>query len=389
MNYFGEGDGMRRLPIIVAVVLFCVLAAGCSKSEKAESDVIRIGVFEPMTGANAAGGIMELEGIQLANELYPTVLGKKVELVVVDNKSDKVEAANAVTRLVERDKVHVVLGSWGSSLSMAAGPIVEEAGIPAIALSATNPLVTLGNDYYFRVCFIDPFQGTVMANYAYNNVGARTAAIVQEISNDYSVGLAQFFTDSFKQLTGNPNAIVGISNYTTGDQDFSAQLITISQTKPDVIFAPGNYTESALLIKQARELGITIPILGGDTWETPEFLTVGGNAVDGTVISTFYTTETAMTENSKIFLDAFRAKYNKEPASVAALGFDGYLIILDAIERAGSTNSKAIRDMIASTKDFPGAAGTITLDTNGDAVKDAVIKEVKNGSFVYSATVKP
>ncbi len=380
---------MRRLPIIVAVVLFCVLAAGCSKSEKAESDVIRIGVFEPMTGANAAGGIMELEGIQLANELYPTVLGKKIELVVVDNKSDKVEAANAVTRLVERDKVHVVLGSWGSSLSMAAGPIVEEAGIPAIALSATNPLVTLGNDYYFRVCFIDPFQGTVMANYAYNNVGARTAAIVQEISNDYSVGLAQFFTDSFKQLTGNPNAIVGISNYTTGDQDFSAQLITISQTKPDVIFAPGNYTESALLIKQARELGITIPILGGDTWETPEFLTVGGNAVDGTVISTFYTTETAMTENSKIFLDAFRTKYNKEPASVAALGFDGYLIILDAIERAGSTDSKAIRDMIASTKDFPGAAGTITLDTNGDAVKDAVIKEVKNGSFVYSATVKP
>lgn len=381
---------MKKL-LVVFLALLCLIAVSCSRgaSDSTEADVIKIGVFEPMTGANAAGGIMELEGIQLANELYPTVLGKKIELVVVDNKSDKVEAANAVTRLVERDKVNVVLGSWGSSMSMAAGPIVEEAGIPAIALSATNPLVTLGNDYYFRVCFIDPFQGTVMANYAYNNVGARTAAIVQEISNDYSVGLAQYFTDAFKKLTGNENAILGVTNYTTGDQDFSAQLITLSQRKPDVIFAPGNYTESALLIKQARELGITIPILGGDTWETPEFLTVGGSAVEGTVISTFYTTETAMTENSKIFLDAFRAKYNKEPASVAALGFDGYLIVLDAIEKAGSTDPKAIRDQIAKTSNFPGAAGTITLDENGDAVKDAVIKIVKDGTFVYSATVSP
>ncbi|AEC02103.1 ABC transporter substrate-binding protein [Parasphaerochaeta coccoides] len=381
---------MRKL-LTGLLIMLCLFAVGCSrnKTDNKDSDVIKIGVFEPMTGANAAGGIMELEGIQLANELYPTVLGKKVELIIVDNKSDKVEAANAATRLVEKDKVNVVLGSWGSSLSMAAGPIVEEAGIPAIALSATNPLVTLGNDYYFRVCFIDPFQGTVMANYAYTNVGARTAAIVQEISNDYSVGLAQYFTESFKKLTGNENAILGVSNYTTGDQDFSAQLITLSQKNPDVIFAPGNYTESALLIKQARELGITIPILGGDTWETPEFLTVGGAAVEGSVLSTFYTTETAMTENSKIFLDAFRAKYGKEPASVAALGFDGYLLVLDAIEKTGSTDPKVIRDQIASTKNFPGAAGTITLDENGDAVKDAVIKVVKDGGFVYSATVSP
>ncbi len=375
------------------VIAVMSLFAACSKSGSAKGDVIKIGVFEPMTGGNAAGGAMEVEGIKLANEMYPTVTvgGKeyKVELVIADNKSDKVEAANAAQRLVDKDKVSVVLGSWGSSLSMAAGPIVQDAKVPAIGLSCTNPLVTLGNDYYFRVCFIDPFQGTVMANYAYNVAKARNAVIVQEVSNDYSVGLAKFFTDTFKKLTGNDACILSVLNYNSGDQDFTAQLTTIKSLKPDVIFAPGNYTESALVMKQARELGITVPFLGGDTWETPEFLDVGKSLVEGATFSTFFAVEGATSGMSKKFVDAYKAKYSKEPAAVTALGFDGYLVALDAITRADSLDTVKIRDAIAKTSGFEGAAGTVTLDANGDATKSAFIKTVKNGAFTYLTVVAP
>jgi branched-chain amino acid transport system substrate-binding protein len=375
-----------------AVLLALAAIAGCSKAQK-QPTTVKLGVFEPMTGANAAGGAMEVEGIKLAQALHPTVkVGDqeyKIELVVVDNKSDKVEAANAAQRLVDQDKVQVVLGSWGSSLSMAAGPIVKDKKIPAIALSATNPLVTKGNDFYFRVCFIDPFQGTVMANYAFKEVKAKKAVIIREVSNDYSVGLAKFFSDSFKKLTADENAILGELNYNTNDQDFTAQLTTVKSMKPDVIFAPGNYTESALLIKQARELGITAPFLGGDTWETPEFIDVGKQAVEGAVLSTFFATEVPITETSKEFLAAYRKQYNKEPAAVSALGFDGYLVARAAIEKAGSLDGTKIRDALVGMQNFAGAAGMISFDENRDATKSAVIKVVKNGKFTYLTTVQP
>ncbi|MCL1928945.1 MAG: ABC transporter substrate-binding protein [Treponema sp.] len=386
---------MKRTILVLGLALLALAVfTGCGGGGAGSAgDVIRIGVFEPMTGANAAGGAMEVEGIRLANELFPTVMvgGKeyKVELVVVDNKSDKVEAANAVERLIKSDKVHVILGSWGSSLSMAGGEIAKEAGIPCIGLSCTNPLVTAGNDWYFRVCFIDPFQGVVMSNYAYNDLNARTAVIVQEVSNDYSVGLAKFFTDNFKKLTGNPDAILATVNYNTGDQDFSAQLTTIRSLNPDVIFAPGNYTESALVIKQARELGITTPIIGGDTWETPEFIDVGKEQVEGAVFSTFFASEFAGTPEASAFLRAYDEKYHKEPAAVTALGYDGYLVALDAIRRAGSVDSAKIRDAIAGTSGFVGATGTTTLDSNGDATKSAYIKAVEGGKFVFRTIVNP
>ena len=382
---------MKRFAVVLPVLVALALA-GCKGGSK-QPTTVKLGVFEPMTGANAAGGAMEVEGIKLANELYPNVkVGDKeykIDLVVVDNKSDKVEAANAAQRLVDQDKVNVVLGSWGSSLSMAAGPIVKDKKIPAIALSATNPLVTKGNDYYFRVCFIDPFQGTVMANYAAKDLKAKKAVIIREVSNDYSVGLARFFADSFKKLTGDQAAILAELNYNTNDQDFTAQLTTVKSMKPDVIFAPGNYTESALIIKQARELGITAPFLGGDTWETPEFIDVGKQAVEGAVLSTFFATEVPITPTSKEFLDAYRKKYQKEPAAVTALGFDGYLVARAAIEKAGSLDGPKIREALLATQSFPGAAGLITFDENRDATKSAVIKTVKGGKFAYLTTVQP
>jgi len=374
----------------VAVALIALMFAGCGP---AKPTTVKFGVFEPMTGANAGGGALEVEGIKLANQLYPTVkVGDKeykIDLVIADNKSDKVEAANAAQRLVDKDKVQVVLGSWGSSLSMAAGPIVKDKKVPAIGLSCTNPLVTKDNEYYFRVCFIDPFQGTVMANYAYKEVKAKKAVIIREVSNDYSVGLAKFFVDSFKALTKDDKAILAELNYNTGDQDFSAQLTEVKKFKPDVIFAPGNFTESALIVKQARELGIKTPFLGGDTWETPEFIDVGKKAVEGVVFSTFFATEVPITDTSKIFLDAYRKQYSKEPAAVTALGFDGYLVARAAIEKAATLDTVKIRDAINQTKDFPGAAGMITFDADRNATKSAVIKTVKDGKFTYLTTVQP
>lgn len=382
--------------LLVLVMLLSVFVVGCAEKQGGQTagdtkkeEVIKIGVFEPLTGANAAGGALEIEGIKLANELHPTVLGKNVELVILDNKSDKVEAANAATRLVDQEKVPVVLGSWGSGLSIAAGQVYKDAGIPAIGTSCTNPLVTLNNDYYFRVCFIDPFQGNVMANYAFNQVKVKKVAFIIEKSNDYSVGLAKFFEDTFKELTGDQNCIVYTGYYNTGDQDFTAQLTGIKESGAEAIFAPGNFTESALVMKQAKELGLTLPILGGDTWETPEVIQIAGEAAEGVVFSTFFDPNAKLTNTTTEFLDAYNKKYGKEPAAVTALGYDAYLLALNAIERAGKAEPQAIRDALAATKDFPGAAGIVSLDANGDAVKSAVIKTVKDGKFTYLTTVEP
>ncbi len=198
--------------------------------------------------------------------------------------------------------------------------------------------MTLNNDYYFRVCFIDPFQGTVMASYAVNELGAKTAAVIQDVTQDYSVGLSKFFIDAFRLLTGgDPNSIVEVSAYNTGDQDFTAQLTNVKNKNPDIVFAPGNYGESALLIRQARDLGIDVPFLGGgDTWEAPEFLAIGGAAVEGgAVFSTHFTAEAPVTSESAIFLDAYRDEFGKEANAFAALGYDAYMVILDVIEKAG------------------------------------------------------
>ena len=375
----------KLMSVLLASAVFVGALTGCGgdkKEDKKAGDTFKVGVFLPLTGDNAAGGELELRGIKLANKLHPEVLGKKVELVVADNKSDKAEAASVTARLIEKDKVVTVLGTYGSSLAMAAGNIVKEAKVPAIGTSCTNPQVTANNDYYFRACFIDPFQGTVMANYAYKQ-GARKVAIVQEVSNDYSVGLAKFFKEAFIRLTNDKNAIIDVSNYQTGDKDFTALLTNLKAKNPDAVFAPGNFTESALMIKQARQLGMTVAFMGGDTWETQEFIDVGGKEVEGCVLSTAFDREKASTEEAKKFLKAYTDEYKGEPSALSALGYDSYLIAIDAIKRAGGTDPKKVRDAIASTKDLEAVTGKTTLDKNGDAIKAAVIKVVKEGKFKY------
>jgi branched-chain amino acid transport system substrate-binding protein len=274
-------------------------------------------------------------------------------------------------------------------LSMAGGPIAKDAGIPVIGCSPTNPAVTLGNEFYFRVCFIDPFQGTVMAKYAVETLKAKKAAIIRDVQQDYSVGLSNYFEKSFKELTGDPNSIIASVDYNTGDKDFSAQLTEVKSKQPDVIFAPGNFTECGILVEKARELGITQPILGGDTWEAEEFLNRVGK-LQNIYFSTHFTAEEPVTEVSKVFLEKYKEKYpNKMVNAFGALGFDAYLLALDGITRANLTDSGAIRDALAKTKDFKGATGLITLNENRDAVKTAIIKSVENGKFVYKTKVDP
>ena len=353
------------------------LVAGCGGGDKKKAEekkpaaagAVKVGVFLPLTGDNAAGGELELRGIKLANKLHPEINGKKIELVIAD-------------RLIEKDKVKVILGTYGSSLAMAAGNIVKDSKVPAIGTSCTNPQVTKGNDYYFRACFIDPFQGTVMANYAFKK-GAKKVAIVQEVSNDYSVGLAKFFKEAFEKLAG-AGSVVEIANYQTGDKDFSAQLTNLKAKNPDAIFAPGNFTESALLIKQARQLGIKAPFLGGDTWETQDFVNVGSKEVDGVAFSSAFDSTKAATPEAKKFLEAYAKEYKGEqPGGLTALAYDSYLIALNAMQKAGVDDSVKIREAIAATKDLETTTGKTTLNADGDPIKSAVIKTVKDGKFSF------
>lgn len=390
----------KVLAMLLSLAMATSLAAcGSSSGSQADNssgggagssgDVIKIGVFEPLTGQDGAGGALELAGIQYANKVYPEVLGKKVELVIMDNKSDKVEAANAVSRMIEKDGVVGVLGSWGSGYSMAAGDVFLNSKIPAVGCSCTNPLVTQGNPYYFRTAYLDPFQGTVMANYA-NKIGAKKVAVLYEMGNDYGVGLGEFFKEAFVKLTGDENSVT-VVQYNKNEQNFEPLLTNIQGENPDMIFAPGNFTTAALICKQAKSLGLTCPIVGGDTWETDEFIKVGGADVEGAVMSTFFDDTNPTTEEGKKFVEGFKATLpeGENIAAVAALGYDAYCLMLDAITRAGSTDGEAIRNALAETKDFEGVTGMISMTEEGDADKDtAVLKVVKDGKFTYLDTVE-
>ena len=377
----------RVLSLLMCLLMVLSLFTACAKDE----DVIKIGVFEPLTGDNGGGGKQELDGINYANKMYPEVLGKKIQLVVVDNKSDKGEATTAVTRLIEKDKVVAIIGSYGSGVSIAAGDIIKNAKIPAMGASCTNPMVTEGNEFYFRACFLDPFQGRVMANYAIGQ-GAKTAAVIMQNGDDYSVGLGNFFIDAFRELTGDSNSIVDISEFQVNDSDFNGILTNIKAKNPDVIFAPSSATTAPLIIKQARDLEIKSLIMGGDTWENPSVIEVAGEDAEGIVLSTFFDENDPATNEARVFVEGYKKELaGKEPIipAVAALGYDAYLLVRDAIERAGSTDGVAIRDALNATKDFEGVTGIINFTENGDADKNiAVIKTVQEGQFVYIDTVE-
>lgn len=376
---------MTRKTCLALTVLIGFFAAAITVPALAE-DTIKIGVYLPMTGAVAAYGESEWAGIQIANEMEPTVLGKKIELKLVDTKSDKIEAANAMTLLVEKEKVAVVLGEAISGNSMAGNPISEAAKIPTVSPTATNPLVNQGKEYAFRACFIDPFQGEVAARFAINDLKAKTAALIIDQAQDYAVGLAKFFEKEFVKQGGK---IVATTYIQTGDQDFSAQLSAVQASKPDLIYAPNYYTEDALMAKQARDLGIKTPILTGDGAQEAALIEIGGAAVEEVYFTGHFHKQAATTDRAKEYIKRYEEKNKKEADAFGALGADAYFLAIDAIKRAGTADGAKIRDALASTKDFKAVSGTITMGESGNPIKSMVINKVQGGKFVYVTTINP
>jgi len=370
--------------------LFCALILSLGLATAAfAAEPIKIGVYLPLTGQNAFGGQLELEGIQLAHKEMAQVLGRDVKLVIVDNKSDKVEAANAVKRLTAMEKVTGIIGTYGSSLALAGGEVSEKAKTPAIGTSCTNPLVTQGKKYYFRACFIDPYQGAGAATYAFQNLNAKKAAILKEVSNDYAVGLANFFNRSFKKLGGE---VVSNLNYNAGDQDFTAQLTEIISKKPEVLFIPAYFAEGAIIMKQARELGATFRIMGGDAMDNPETVKIGGSAVEGFLHTTFpYDMNMPnLNDAAKKFTENWTAAYpEKEPNVNAALGYTSYMMFMKAIETAGSDDREAITKALAEMKDFPTVLGMLTINATHDAEMPIGVIEIKDGKRTYLGEVQP
>ncbi len=372
--------GFKWLAVALLMCLVAAPAVGMAE------DAIKIGVYLPMTGSVASYGQMEWEGLQIAKEMQPTVLGKKVELVLVDTKSDKIEAANAVSRLIENDKVVGIVGEAISGNSMAGNPISEAAKIPSVSPTATNPLVTQGKKYAFRACFIDPFQGQVAARFAREQLKADTAAVIIDIAQDYCVGLANFFVKEFVKLGGK---VVSTTYIQTGDQDFSAQLSAVQAANPSIIYAPNYYTEDALMAKQARDLGINVPILTGDGAQADPLIEIGGKAVENMYFTGHFHKDAGTTDRAKEFIKRYEAQYHKDADAFRALGADAYFLLADAIDRAGSTDGTKIRDALNATKDFKAVSGIITMGEDGNPIKSMVINKVENGKFAYVTTINP
>lgn len=385
---------MKKLLALVLTIFICVSCfafAGCGKTDE---NVIKIGIFEPASGQNAAGGKQEILGIKYANTLKPTVIVNgteyTVKLVEADNASDDTKAITAAQTLIDAG-CSVILGSYGSSVSIAAGTYFKNAEIPAIGCSCTNSAVTQGNNYYFRVCFLDPFQGTVMASFAAQEKNAKNALVITEAGDAYSEGLGSCFTSAFEGLGGKVTA----KTFQTNETNFKSLLQTAVDSDIDVIFAPSSIASAPLIIKQARELGIACPIMAGDTWENQSIIENAGVSATDVYLSTFFdeadTSSAEFVKGFKTFLNSDSANLtnnggNDGVAAVSALGYDAYMTAIAAIEKAQSKDSKSIRDALETLEYADGVTGAVKFDENGDAEKSsAYIKtiNVESASFDF------
>jgi branched-chain amino acid transport system substrate-binding protein len=349
---------------------------------------ILIGEVGSMTGSEATFGTSTHQGIEMAvNEANAKggVNGRKLRVIAVDDQGKPEEAATAVTKLINQDKVAAILGEVASSRSLAMAPIAQSNKIPMITPSSTNPKVTEQGDYVFRVCFIDPFQGSVMAKFAMEDLKTKNVAIMRDVKSDYSLGLADFFKATLEKMGGK---VIAEQSYSSGDLDFKAQLTALRAKKPDAIFVPGYYTEVGLIGRQARELGIKVPLLGGDGWDSPKLKEIGGKAMDNTYFSNHYSSED-QSPHVQQFISNFKQAYGVIPDGLAAMGYDAAKVLIDSMGRAKSQAAADLRDAIASTKDYPGVTGKITINEKRDAVKSAVVLKVANGDFKYHSTINP
>ena len=394
---------MRHVRAAVLMTM-AVLATACEKkaveAPKAAppaaaapaGDTILIGHVGSLTGSEASFGTSTENGIRLAIEDINAkggIKGKRVAAKTYDDQGKPEEAAVAATRLITQDKVTVLIGEVASSRSLAMAPIADANQVPQISPTSTNPRVTKDGDktrpYVFRVCFIDPFQGTVMAKFARENLKLKKVAILRDVGSDYSVGLADYFKKKFEELGG---TVVNDQSFKSGDQDFKAQLTTIKGKAPEMIYVPGYYTDVALVARQARELGIKVPLGGGDGWDSAKLYEIAQGALDGSYFSNHYTDENP-DPLIQTFVKRYREKFGATPDSMAALGYDAAHVAFDAMARAPDLSGPAVAAAIAATKGFPGVGGTITIDADHNAVKSAVVLRIEKNKARYLATVEP
>jgi branched-chain amino acid transport system substrate-binding protein len=357
-------------------------AAACQTTSgpggTAGGDKVKIGVFMSLTGSTAQFGISSTNGIKMAAEEVNAaggVNGKQIELLVQDDRSDAQEAATIVTKFVTQDGVHGILGEVASSRSIAAAPIAQNAKVPMLTPSSTNPEVTKAGDYIFRSCFIDPVQGAAMSQFAGKSLGKRRAALMVDRKNDYSTGLEKVINEVFPKFGGQ---VVITQSFQEGDTDFNGQLTSIKGANPDVIFIPGYYGDVALIAKQARDKGLNVPLVGGDGWDSAQLYTIGGAAVVGSYFTNHYSPYDTDPKVQK-FVQGYQQRYGQIPDALAATAYDAAHIMFDAVKRANSLDGKAIRDALAATKDFPGVTGTVNFNANRDAVKPIMMIRVDEG----------
>ena len=365
-----------------------VAATAPAPEARPAEDVILLGEVGSLTGSEAAFGKSTRDGVELALEEVNAaggLLGKKVAVRVYDDQSKPEEAASATKRLLTQDKVVVVLGEVASSNSLAMAPIAQDAKIPMISPSSTNPRVTEVGDYIFRVCFIDPFQGFVMAKYAHDDLKYTRVAILTDKKSAYSEGLTEVFQRKFTEMGGK---IAGVEAYAKGDTDFRAQLTKVKAARPTGLYLPGYYQDVAAIAEQARELGLGARLLGSDGWSAPKLLELAGGALEGAVMTDSYAADDPAPA-SRAFIERFTARYGHPPNGNAALGYDAARLVLDAAGRATALDGPSLRDALAATRDFPGAAGTLTFDAGRNPVKPVVLVGIEKGAFRYQATVAP
>ncbi len=376
-----------RLRLLAPVITLLAFASGAPAAAPT-GDPVKLGFFMSITGRDASFGEAALRGARLAvDDLNAAggILGRPVELVVEDNRSLPGESATAAKKLITRNKVVALIGECASSRTLEAAPVAQAAGLPLVTPASTNPKVTAVGDCIFRVCFADPFQGAVLATYAWKNLGLRRAALLIDSTAPYSVGLAEVFAQTFTALGG---AIVASQKYSGGDKDFRAQLTAIRATRADALFLPGYYVEAGLAAQQSRELGLRATLLGGDGFEAPQLIEIGGAALEGTVYSTHYSAE-SQDPASRRFVAAYQARHGSAPVGLAALTYDSVQLVADAAHRAGTTERVALKKALAATRDFPGITGRTTLNDQRDALKDAAIITVRGGRCVFTDSVRP
>jgi len=371
------------------IAVLSLLALQSAALHSAEADPIKIGEIASLTGKEAAFGQSAHKGTLLAIEELNAadgVLGRQLKLITADNQPKAGESATAARKLISRDKVVALLGEVASSRSLEMAPIAQSSKIPMVSPASTNPKVTAVGTYVFRVCFIDPFQGTVMAKFAREDLGLRRVAVLTSVSSAYSVGLSKFFKERFLSEGGE---IAIEQKYSEGDKDFRSQLTAIKATGVGGIFIPGYYSEAALIAKQARELGITAALFGGDGWEAPQLMQIGGAALEGCYYSTHYSPEDTSPAVQN-FVKNYKDRFNDEvPDAMAALGYDSALVLADAIKRAGSTEPDAVREALAATRNFMGVTGNTTIDADRNAAKPAVVVAIKYGRLNFFKSVAP